>query len=193
MTQQRNRKLIEACHNALLVKFWTPYEDGATEGYVLDIGPSFFLLAAIGEDIRFNGFQCLRRSDVRRLQVPTEYANFIVDALRKQGQHLKKKPSIERESLPALLKSANQFFQLVTVHRGRVKPDACWIGKVVGVTETYLVLHEIGPDAVWDKTPAKLKLSEITRVDFGGGYEAALHLVGGNPKPLKKSLHAGRL
>jgi len=35
---------------------------------------------------------------------------------------------------------------------------------------------------VWDKEPTKHLLSEITRVDFGGGYEEALHLVGG-PAP----------
>lgn len=193
MTQQRNRKLIEACHNALLVKFWTPFEDGATEGYVLDIGPVFFLLANIGEELRFNGFQCLRMSDVRRLQAPSAYANFIEKALRKQGQILKKKPNIDLESLPALLKSANQLFPLVTVHREEVSPDTCRIGKVVEVTETHLVLHEIGPDAVWDKNASKLRLSDITRVDFGGGYETALHLVGGNPKSIKKSRHVGQL
>ena len=38
---------------------------------------------------------------------------------------------------------------------------------------------EINPDATWDEKPNEYKLSEITRVDFGGDYEKALYLVGG--------------
>jgi hypothetical protein len=51
----------------------------------------------------------------------------------------------------------------------------------IDVSESHLLLHEIGPNALWYKKPSKMLLSEITRVDFGGGYEEALHLVGGNP------------
>jgi len=47
-------------------------------------------------------------------------------------------------------------------------------------------LLEIGPDAVWDDKPETYRLSEITRVDFGGDYEGALHLVGGSPRINKR-------
>jgi hypothetical protein len=59
---------------------------------------------------------------------------------------------------------------------------------VIGVSKSRLSLLEVGPDAVWDEKPAEVLLREITRVDFGGGYEEALHLVGGNPKALKRSI-----
>jgi hypothetical protein len=42
-------------------------------------------------------------------------------------------------------------------------------------------LLEINPDATWDDTPSEYRLSEITRVNFGGDYEDALYLVGGSP------------
>jgi len=44
-----------------------------------------------------------------------------------------------------------------------------------------LSLQEIGPDAVWDEASTQYTLKQITRVDFGGDYEDALHLVGGSP------------
>lgn len=40
-------------------------------------------------------------------------------------------------------------------------------------------LLEIGPGASWDDQPNEYKLRDITRIDFGGDYEQALHLVGG--------------
>jgi hypothetical protein len=42
-------------------------------------------------------------------------------------------------------------------------------------------LLEIGPDAKWDDSPEEYPVAEITRVSFGGEYENALHLVGGDP------------
>ena len=42
-------------------------------------------------------------------------------------------------------------------------------------------LLEINPDASWDAEPREYRLRDITRVDFGGDYEDALHLVGGWP------------
>lgn len=189
MTKTREL-LADALQQKVLVKFWNPFHSGATHGYVLDIGLRFFLLGLIDESIRFNGFQCLCLSDVRRLQVPDPYEDFAVAALRKRNQEIKRKPKIKLDSLSDLLKSADRLFPLVTIHRERVKPDSCWIGKVIDLTERHLHLHEIGPDAAWDKKLTKIRLSEITRVDFGGGYEEALYLVGGKPKPLRNARRA---
>jgi hypothetical protein len=168
-------------YGKLLVKFWSPFEPGATHGYVLDIGPRFFLLGFVDDNIKFNGFQCLRLSDVRRLRVPDPYADFIVAALRKRGEIISKKPRVILNSLPELLRSANRLFPLLTIQRERAKPGTCEIGRVVGITKSHVSLLEIGPDAIWEEKPTEIALRDVTRVDFGGAYEDALHLVGGNP------------
>lgn len=181
MSSRSNEMLRQACEDAVLIKFWNPHDEGSTHGYVLDIGPKFFLLALIGDDMRPDGFQCLKLKDVKRLQAPDPYADFAVAALRKRRQKIRKRPDIDISELPALLMSANRLFPLVTIHRELIKPDSCWIGRVINVTEKSVILQEIGPDASWEKRPSRFRLSEITRVEFGGGYEEALHLVGGPP------------
>lgn len=187
MASKRNSKLTEALRDKLLVKFWNPYDSESTHGYVMDIGPRFFLLGLVdGNFLEFNGFQCLRLSDIQKLQVPDPYSKFFVKALRKRGQRIPRKPRIDVRSLPGLLTSANRLFPLVTIHRERVTPGTCKIGRVTGITEGHVSLLEIGPDAVWEGEPNEIRLSEITRVEFGGGYEEALHLVGGIPKRKKK-------
>ena len=187
MAKKWNSQLTEALSCAIVVRLWSPYGRGSTQGYVLDIGPQYFLLGLIDDNVKFNGFQCLLISDVKRLKVPDPYEDFIVAALHKRRQSIENKPDIDLCSLSELLKSANRLFPLVTINRQRIKPDTCIIGKVIDVSESNLFLHEIGPDAVWEEKPSKVRLSDITSVNFGGGYEEALHLVGGNPKPLKKS------
>jgi hypothetical protein len=187
MTQTRDLKLKEAYFNAIVLRFSNPYDDGWTHGYVLDIGPQFFLLGLIDDNIEFNGFQCPLISDLRQLKVPDPHEDFIVAALRKRRERIERKPDIDLSSLSSLLKSASKLFPLITVLRERIKPDECVIGRVLEVSEKSFLLHTIDPDAVWEEKPTRFRLSDVTRVDFGGGYEEALHLVGGNPKLLKKS------
>ena len=55
----------------------------------------------------------------------------------------------------------------------------CWIGRVVGIDRGRVTLLEIRPDATWKRKPTEYRLSEITRVNFGGDYEDALALVSG--------------
>jgi hypothetical protein len=75
---------------------------------------------------------------------------------------------------------------LVTIHRERVDRGVCWIGRVIGVDRGCVKLLEIRPDATWNDEPEVYRLSEITRIDFGGGYAEALKLVGGlGPKTIR--------
>lgn len=176
------RELLRSCRGKVLVKFTRPFEGGSFRGYVLDIGPKFFLLSLIGDDgIRFNGFSCLRLVDIRNLRVPHKYAAFIESALKKLRERKPNKPPVALDSLQELLRSASRHFTLVTIHRERVEPDVCHIGRIEEVTQGQLLIREIGPDAVWETEPETYRLAEITRVDFGGGYERALYLVGGEP------------
>jgi hypothetical protein len=179
MAKRRFPKLAMALDDKLLVKFTSALEEGSVNGYVLDIGPRFFLMAIVDGGIWFDGFQCHRLSDVRELQVPHKYAAFAEAAMRKRGERMPKKPHISMVSLEKLLLSAGRAFGLVTIHREHVAPGVCEIGRVVSVGKGRVKLLQIKPDARWDDEPYVYRLSEITRVDFGGGYENALQLIGG--------------
>ena len=185
MGKRLKSQLLRAYEDVLISRFSSKFEKGHTDGYVLDIGQSFFMLARIDDSKKFDGFECRRIEDMRKIKVPAPYATFALEALRKQKQMIRKKPDVSLDSLPEILESANKIFPIVTIFTEELKPNCCWIGKVVELTPRHLTLHKIGPDAIWHDSPTKYRLSEITRVDFGGGYERALYLVGGNPSPMK--------
>ena len=178
---QKRSQLASARRDKLMVRFTRPFEQGSVNGYVIDIGPEFFVVALVSDAIRFNGFQCFRLSDVRRLQVPGKYAAFAEAALKKRGERIPKHPHVVVTSLPKLLLTANRAFPLITIHREKVDPHVCQIGRVIDLRNRRVSLLEIGPDAAWDDKPETYRLDEITRVDFGGDYEEALNLVGGLP------------
>ena len=181
MPKDQSARLAFALRKKLLMRFTRPLEPGFVKGYVLDIGPRFLLVALVRDNVWLNGFQCFRLSDVRNVQAPDLYISFVEAALKKRGQRLPRKPPVSMDSLEELLLTANRAFPLATIHREKVDPDVCNIGRVIGLTKGRLSLLEIGPDAKWDENPTEFRLSEITRVDFGGDYEEALHLVGGAP------------
>jgi hypothetical protein len=183
---EKRSQLASARRDKVIVRFTRPFEQGSVKGYVIDIGPEFFLVALVSDAIRFNGFQCFRVSDVRQLRVPAKYAAFTEAALKKRGERIPRKPHVVVSSLPKLLLTANRAFPLITIHREKVDPDVCQIGRVVDVGNGRVSLLEIGPDAAWDDKPETYRLSEITRVDFGGDYEEALYLVGGLPRTNKR-------
>jgi hypothetical protein len=161
------------------VRFERRFEDSPVRGYVLDVGSKFFLLALVSDRIWFDGFECFRVSDVRDFR-PDPYARFTESALRKRGERMPKKPPISVASIGELLLSAGLEYPLVTVHREQVNPDVCWIGRILSIERGRVSLLEITPDATWEDKPDSYRLSEITRVSFGGDYETALHLVSGD-------------
>jgi hypothetical protein len=173
------RSLLASAGRMVLVRFTRPFEQGSVMGYVIDMGPQFFLLALVDENIRFNGFQCFRLQDVRKLQVPAKCANFVETALRLRGERIPKSGRVKVGSLQELLRTAGRAFPIITINREKVAPDICHIGRVEEVNDSHLSLLEIGPDARWDDAPLSYRTKEITRIDFGGEYEEALTLVGG--------------
>jgi hypothetical protein len=161
-----------------LVQFRRRFEESLIHGYVLDVGPEFFLLALVSDRIWFDGFECFRIGDIYDL-APDRRVAFVEAALEKRGERLQDELPISLASVESLLATASQAFPLVAIHREEVDPDVCHIGRVVGIARGQVSLLEINPDATWDEQPISYRLREITRVNFGGDYENALHLVGG--------------
>src|SRR5271156_3948560 len=176
--QQKKSQLALARRKKLLVRFASVLERGTVNGYVLDIGPQFFLIALVSDGLRPNGFQCYRLADIRKLQVPDKFAEFHEAMLKKRGTRFPKKLRVDVSSAEKLLRTANRAFPLITIHREKVDAGVCSIGRVADLGKGRVTLLEIGPDASWDNELETYRLSEITRVDFGGDYENALQLIG---------------
>lgn len=162
------------------MQFERPFEPGSVIGYVRAMGSALLLVAVIGEDLTPNGFQVFRIRDVRRLDLPHAHAGFVEEALRLRGERVPRAPRVRLDGFPELLRSASRLFPLVTIHRERVDPESCWIGRVVDADERRVRLLEIDPSAAWHAEPSEYRVAEITRTDFGGGYEGALALVAGS-------------
>lgn len=154
-------------------------ELGGELGYVIALERDLLLLLCISNEIRFDGFVVLRVEDVSDIELPHDHADFVEEALELRGESVSEAPAIPLSDLAAALRSAGALYPLVAIHRELAATDICHIGKVVDVSESSVALIEIDPDAEWEEEVTRYALSEITRMEFGGGYEEALALVGG--------------
>ncbi len=166
-----------------LVRLTRAFEPGPIRGYVLDVGPQFFVMALVSDRLWLDGYECFRIGDAKTLE-QDPYATFAEMALRLRHEVRSDASPVSVSSLPDLLRSAAASFPLVTIHSERADPDSCWIGRVLSVDRKRVILQEINPDATWDVDPSEIRLNDITRVNFGGDYEDALFIVGGDAQPV---------
>lgn len=178
MRLRRADLLQTALANRDLVRLTRGFDEVTVKGYVLAVGDAHFLVALVSDQLRFDGFACFRVKDLKSIEVDP-YRKFAEAALKKRGLRRPRVPRVHLETTRVILESASAISPLVTLHREEVDPEVCHIGQVIGTNRTQVALLEISPHAVWEQAAATYALREITRIDFGGSYEEALLLVGG--------------
>jgi hypothetical protein len=175
-------QLQAAIESRALVRLGRKFESGEIRGYVLDVGPEFFVIALVSDRIWFDGFECFRVSDIQSVE-DDPFAEFVEAALAIRADARPEASPVDVSTIDDLILSAAAGFALVTIHKEAQDPDVCHIGKVLGIEGGVLWMLGIDPDATWEAEPLAHKLSEVTRVNFAGDYEIALDLVGGSPPP----------
>lgn len=174
-------QLIDAARSRELVRLSRRFERTPIRGYVLDVGPRFFLLGVVSDRIRFDGFECLRVADIRSAGTDP-YATFAETALKKRTARRPNNPRVSVQRVGDMVEAIGRAFSLVSIHREEVDRNVCWIGRVLSVQGGRVSLLQIDPSAEWKRRPSEYRLAELTRLTFGGDYEGALHLVAGNPE-----------
>ena len=177
-------ELRNALKKKLIVQFSRPFEPGTFVGYVMGVGPKFFVLASFGDGFAFEQFVCLRMKDVRRLECPAKRTAFYAAARRLRGDKLPRTPKLDLTDISSILHAAAP--SLLAIHREKIDPDVCHIGFCLSDNKKFVELIEIDPDAQWESAASYYRLKDITRVDLPGPYEKALLAVGGYPEALRK-------
>ncbi|MBI5939854.1 MAG: hypothetical protein HY859_05445 [Caulobacterales bacterium] len=170
-------QLKSAAEAGHLVRLHARSEPGHTCGYVRTVGAEFVLLSVVSDGIWFDGFNCLRIDDLEALELDP-HAAFLDAVLKARAEATPPSPIVDLDSVEGLLTSASGQLPLVTIHAGA---DVCYIGRVLSIEGGIVWMREIDADAVWDADPTPHRLIDITRIDFGGDYEDALHLVARAP------------
>jgi hypothetical protein len=173
-------QLREAQIKKLIIQFSRPFEEGSFIGYVIEIGAKFFLLAVLDDGLAFKQYSCLRIADIRNLEVPAKRESFYKAVRKIRKDKLPPKIKVDLTNAASILRTLHP--SVVTVHRERIGPGTCIIGRITNDNNVDFEILKIDPDAKWDSKPSYYRLNQITQIDLPGPYEKALLLVGGEPQ-----------
>ncbi|MCA1594280.1 MAG: hypothetical protein LC754_16965 [Acidobacteria bacterium] len=164
-----------------------PLDQFSLYGFVLSCSETLTLLHVLDKDtFTLNGYSVIRNEDVSLYAVydrPDYY--FDSRVLKLKGIKPEPKPEISIATLPELLNSINMNFPLIAIHREKISDEECFIGRLSGMTPKTFTLFEIDACGEWDRAH-RYRFEDITKVNFGGGYEEALALIANEDAKKKK-------
>lgn len=171
------RSTLETCRLRYFIELdRRPAVSYADRGFIVDFSDSLILLHNFCPDcFRLNGYTAIRTADVRNYRVFGERSAYPFKAIQHNKVKPEPTPEISLVTLPDLLTSVCNAYPLVTIHRELIFPDECFIGRLAAMTPKTFTLYLLNPEAKWVGT-MRFRFSDVTRVDFGGGYEASLML-----------------
>jgi hypothetical protein len=151
------------------------------DGFVVGIGRTWVLLANLDHRIHLDGYVALRIGDVSKVDRRGGPDTFVGRALAARGEWPPVSVDVDLDDTAGLIRTAAGVAPLVTLHIEEEDPTVCFIGRPERISRRSVHLWEINPQAEWWDQPTKWSFAAVTRLDFGGGYEEALALIGGPP------------
>jgi hypothetical protein len=142
-------------------------------GFVVGVSESLVVFHVLSAGtMRLNGYTTVRLKDIQEC---TEDDTFVPTALKLMGERPRSQPDLLFVDIAGLLSSVGAHFPLLEIYQEKTKP-AFYIGRVVGFGKKKVHLQAVSRTGEWGDIH-KFSCAEITRVDFGDGYDQALWLV----------------
>ena len=143
-------------------------------GFVVDFSDNLILFHVVNMDaFQLNGYTVIRIENVKEYRAFDKAEFWQNRAVRRFRLKPVRPVGILLSSFPELLGSISKRYPLITLHPEKTKPSLCYIGPLLSMAKATVTIDDLDCNAEWSG-PRHLKFSDITRVDFGGGYEKAL-------------------
>ncbi len=178
LSKHKGKTLVELCRR--------PKIEERIAGFIVDYSETLLLLHRFDwNTFTLDGYSLLRDKDVKAKRFFTRDSCWQNRAIKKLKLQPKAISSLTLTNLPETVAAISQQFPLLHIECEIAFPDECYIGVPLEFTNKLLIFDNLDPDAEWTG-PWSQKINQITRIDFGGGYERALALTA--PKQRSKIL-----
>jgi signal recognition particle subunit SEC65 len=168
LRQHEGKTLVELCRRPRIKERITGFIVGYSDNWILlhRLDWNAFVL---------DGYSLVRHADVENLRIFSRRENWPKRAVEKLRLLPKRIVKVSVENLADAIVDISKKFPLIHVERELKYPGECWIGYPFETKSQKLVLENLDHLATWTGHYS-IMLKDITRVDFGGGYERALAL-----------------
>lgn len=175
LSKHKGKTLVEFCRR--------PKVQEQIAGFVVGFSDSLILLHRLDwNTFTLDGYTILRNKDVKRQRAFNRSSYWPNKAIKKFKLRPKALPDFPLSNMTEAISGISKLFPIIHVECEIAYPDECQIGVPLEITKKFLVLDTLSFYSEWTG-PWSIKLDQITRIDFGGGYERALAVTAPKRKP----------
>ena len=185
-----SRQLDHLVRETVLVALLRGEFDSSPQyGFLVGSNSELIALHCVSDRYDLDGYRIFLRRDLTSVEPRFARRKLISKALELKQLKPAVLPWLDLTSMRNLIASIEDHESLVVIHRERLSPNECEIGRVrIDSDQTYS-LFWITTEAEWELDNRVFRYSDITQLEFGGEYERTLAMVGG-PPPEGAAQHA---
>ncbi|MDR7377795.1 hypothetical protein J2X19_002474 [Rhodoferax ferrireducens] len=149
-------------------------DESPWQGFLVAESDCFVVLHRVGDRFDLDGYCAFRRIDIVSIAESFEKQDLIQRALRLNGQDPMIPKRIDCTSTRSLMESAQEEFGVLVIEREKVQPDEVQVGTIRMTSEDTYVLRWLSVNAEWENDDRPFRYKDITKLEFGAGYEQTL-------------------
>ena len=146
-------------------------------GFVVSVGEHWVVLQSLVEAVYVDGIDIVRIEDVTSVEEDCE-GGFVERAVASLGRPKVDFNLPEDADTKNLLRAAADHSSLICVYLEAEDDNPLLIGHLERLGERKFDIELINPRGAWDVETSRWAYKDVTRVTFGGRYEAALERFG---------------
>jgi hypothetical protein len=162
-------------HINRLINFKRKGYDDPIDGIVVDYNNEYTLINTVDSNIHLDGYAVVSNESISSYKVYHD-KDFLKKALKVQGLKCQKIKGVDLSNWVNVIKSVNNLYPLVALHRELIDNTICFIGSLAKCTEKTVSLKLINSSSEIEREK-RFNLKDITKVEFGGNYERCLWLL----------------
>ena len=151
------------------------------EGFVVQLGEKWVLIARTRDGGHFNGHSLVRIRSVLRVYGGRSFEAVFARTLPNwPPQPLEHANTVDLDTTKGMLETAVPADKMVGLEFSH-RPGAMNIGRITGIASRRVVLQEVDPAAQWSAETSTWRISRIVALTMGYEYQRALASVAGTP------------
>ena len=121
--------------------------------------------------MQYDGVSIIRNIDITRLCWDSSRLRSMEKLIDSDHVDGKINPTIDFACMRSIVESIQKNYGYVTLYIEDIDPDVCFIGEILKIDDTHIMMDTYGTMATRDRSKLVLSLDEISRVSAGGIYE----------------------
>ena len=165
---------MHPAHTTKLVELVRAMDKPPWHGFLVAESKSLVVIHCVSDRFDLDGYCAFRREDLVSIADSFERRDLVQRALRANGQDPKTPEGLDCTSMRSLMETAQAQFGVVVIEREKIEPDEVQVGTIRLASEHTYVLRWLSANAEWENDDRPFRYQDITRLEFGAGYERSL-------------------